>query len=188
MKNIAGFLLTAFFLLTAVSGPVFAETKLNPDTDSDTASASASDPSDPTDPAFEVEESTSADSTVDIGQRIVEQAFTYKGTRYRFGGHSRKGIDCTGLIIKVWDDLDLGKLKGNCSALYKLGRAVGPEEARPGDLVFFKNTYRRGVSHVGIYIGNYEFIHASRGRGVNVSKLTSPYYLNRIVGGRRLYE
>ncbi len=143
------------------------------------------------DPVFELEESTSsdsADSTADIGQKIVDQAFTYKGTRYRFGGHSRSGIDCTGLIIKVWEDLDLGKLKGNCSALYKLGRAVGPEEARPGDLVFFENTYRRGISHVGIYIGNYEFIHASRGRGVNVSKLTSPYYLNRIVGGRRLHE
>lgn len=139
----------------------------------------------PSDDFVEVQESS---SSLDLGQRIVEQAFLYKGTRYRFGGHSKSGLDCTGLIARVWEDLALGKLQGNCSALYKLGRPVGPEEAQPGDLVFFENTYRRGVSHVGIYIGNFEFIHASRSRGVNVSKLTDPYYLDRIIGGRRLHE
>src|SRR5262245_52814701 len=80
-----------------------------------------------------------------IGQKIVARAETYLGTRYKFGGKSLRGLDCSGFVVRVWEDLNLGKLPGKCSALYKLGRSIEPEEARPGDLVFFRNTYRRGI-------------------------------------------
>lgn len=124
-----------------------------------------------------------------VGRRIASQALAYRGTRYRFGGRSKRGLDCSGLISRVWEDLNLGKLPPQCSVLFKLGRPIEPEEVQAGDLIFFENTYRRGISHVGIYTENDEFIHASGPhRGVTVSKLTHPYYLRRIAGGRRLYK
>ncbi len=123
-----------------------------------------------------------------IGKRIARQASSYLGTRYKFGGHSKHRLDCSGLISRVWEDLSLGKLPAQSSALFKLGRPIEPEEVQAGDLIFFENTYRSGISHVGIYAGNEEFIHASgRRRGVRVNKLSEPYYLQRIVGGRRLH-
>lgn len=123
-----------------------------------------------------------------IGGRIARRAADYMGTRYKFGGRTRRGLDCSGLISRVWADLKLGKLPHQSSLLFKLGRPVGPEEVQAGDLIFFENTYRPGISHVGIYTENHEFIHASgRRQGVKVNKLTHPYYLRRIVGARRLY-
>ena len=123
-----------------------------------------------------------------IGQRIAERASMYMKAHYKFGGHTSDAVDCSGLVYRIWADLKLGKLPPQASALYKLGRAVQPEELRAGDLIFFENTYRRGISHVGIYTEDAEFIHAANKRvGVTVGKVTDPYYLKRIVGARRLY-
>ena len=67
------------------------------------------------------------------------------------------------------------------------GEAVGREELEPGDLVFFRNTDRRGISHVGIYIGEGRFLHAaSRQRLVVVDGLDQPYFAQRFAGGRRI--
>src|SRR5207247_186254 len=106
-------------------------------------------------------ESPSSDSENTIGRRIVQRAVAYMRTRYKYGGHTKRGLDCSGLISRVWQDLNLGKLPSQSSALFKLGRAIEPEEIQAGDLVFFENTYRPGISHVGIYIEDAEFIHAS---------------------------
>jgi len=127
--------------------------------------------------------------TETVGWKIARQAAGYLGTRYKFGGRGEQGLDCSGLVARIWEDLHLGKLPPNASALFKLGTPVEPQDVQAGDLVFFENTYRRGISHVGIYVDDREFIHASgRRRGVAVSNITQPYYLNRIVGARRLYE
>jgi cell wall-associated NlpC family hydrolase len=69
---------------------------------------------------------------------------------------------------------------------YEMGNRVGRNELQPGDLVFFKNTYRRGLSHTGIYIGGGEFIHAeNESTGVRVSDLDSEYYSSRWYGAAR---
>ncbi len=123
----------------------------------------------------------------DKGVKIAQQAVAYKGTRYRFGGTTPKGLDCSGLINRVWEDLQLNKIPRVSSALYRKGEPVKLSELKPGDLVFFKNTYRRGVSHVGVYTGKNKFVHASPRRGVTLTKLSDPYYQLHYAGARRLY-
>jgi cell wall-associated NlpC family hydrolase len=123
------------------------------------------------------------------GDRIAQQAKRYRGTRYRFGGDSKfRGFDCSGLVRRIYNDLHLDKLPRTSRQLYRMGDPVHLNELRPGDLVFFKNTYKRGVSHVGVYAGNNHFIHAqNRRHGVTVTSLAEPYYQLHYAGARRLY-
>src|SRR5207248_11027407 len=96
--------------------------------------------------------------------------------------------DCSGPVYLVWKDLNLRKLPPQAAALCPLGPAVEPDDLQGGDLIFFENTYRRGISHVGIYTKDKKFIHAAGKRhGLPESSLTDPYYLERIIGARRLY-
>jgi cell wall-associated NlpC family hydrolase len=121
------------------------------------------------------------------GNRVVDQAMKYHGTRYRYGGTSKKGLDCSGLISRIFDDLKMQKMPRASAAMYKKGTPVTLNELRPGDLVFFKNTYRRGISHVGIYAGRNKFIHANERYGVTITKLSDPYYQLHYAGARRYY-
>lgn len=122
------------------------------------------------------------------GDKIVQQALKYRGTRYRFGGTNKKGIDCSGLVARIYEDLKYKRLPHASAALYNSGKPVHLSELRPGDLVFFKNTYRRGISHVGIYAGSNKFIHAANHRtGVIVTAMSDPYYQLHYAGARRLY-
>lgn len=122
------------------------------------------------------------------GDKVVKQALRYRGTRYRFGGTSKKGLDCSGLIARVYNDLKFKRLPHASSAMYRMGKPVSTNELRPGDLVFFKNTYRRGVSHVGVYAGRNRFVHARNRRfGVTITRLSEPYYQIHYAGARRLY-
>jgi cell wall-associated NlpC family hydrolase len=124
-----------------------------------------------------------------VGQKIAQQALRYKGTKYHFGGNSKyKGFDCSGLVARVYNDLKFKQVPHMSSALYEKGQPVKLSELRPGDLVFFKNTYRSGISHVGIYAGNNRFIHARNHRyGVTISPLSDPYFQLHYAGARRLY-
>jgi cell wall-associated NlpC family hydrolase len=124
-----------------------------------------------------------------FGEKIVEQAKRYHGVRYRFGGDSKsKGFDCSGLIRRVYNDLNFKSVPRTSAALYQKGTPVRSTELRPGDLVFFKNTYKRGISHVGVYAGRNKFIHAqSSRRGVTMTSLAEPYYQLHYAGARRLY-
>ncbi len=122
------------------------------------------------------------------GEPIARQALRYQGTRYRFGGTTKRGIDCSGLVTRVWEDLKLKKIPRASSALYHSGKPVHLGELRAGDLVFFKNTYKRGISHVGVYAGHNKFVHAAgRAKGVTITKLSDPYYQLHYAGARRLY-
>src|ERR1700733_8946202 len=84
------------------------------------------------------------------GDRVAKQALRYEGTRYKFGEASKRAVDCSGLVTRVWEDLKMNKIPRASSALYKSGTPVHVDVLRPGDLVFFKNTYKRGISHVGV--------------------------------------
>jgi cell wall-associated NlpC family hydrolase len=122
------------------------------------------------------------------GGQVVKQALRYKGTHYKFGGTSKRGLDCSGLVSRVWSDLKMKKIPRVSSALYHSGKPVTMAELRPGDLVFFKNTYKPGISHVGVYAGNNKFVHAAnRHKGVTIARLSDPYYQLHYAGARRLY-
>ncbi len=118
--------------------------------------------------------------------RVVEDTLSWLGSPYRLGGSARNGIDCSGLVRAVYSSLGLS-LPRTAAGQFQHGVPVGEAELRPGDLVFFENTYKSGISHVGIYIGDGRFVHAAgRRRGVVVTDFTRPYYRNRFIGARRL--
>lgn len=122
-------------------------------------------------------------------QSIVDRALGWLGINYRFGGtDEKKGFDCAGLVKKIFGDSGV-KLPRTAADQFREGVAISFDDLRPGDLVFFKDTYKRGISHVGIYIGERLFVHAaSRRKSVVVDRIDMPYYLKRFVGGRRLIE
>lgn len=127
-----------------------------------------------------------AASSSSTGESIVRVASRFRGVRYRWGGSSRSGFDCSGFTRYVFRQKTGIELPHSASAQFRKGTPVSRNELRPGDLVFFQ-TYRRGASHVGIYIGNGKFIHASSAGGrVQVDSLNDGYYRQRYVGARRL--
>lgn len=112
---------------------------------------------------------------------------SYLGVPYRFGGATRKGMDCSGFVSAVYRDaIDLN-LPHRARSMFKLGRSVSRKRLQAGDLVFFESMGNYGVSHVGIYVGDGKFAHASSSRGVVVSDFNLAYYRKRYVGARRVY-
>ena len=108
-------------------------------------------------------------------------------TGYQFGGKNpAAGLDCSGLVTYVYREAVDMRLAGNAALLAREGREVAVDQMKTGDLVFF-NTLGRPFSHVGIYLGNGEFIHAPSSRGrVRVEKLTTPYWSQRFEMARTL--
>ena len=121
------------------------------------------------------------------GEALARTALAYRGAPYRFGGRSAQtGFDCSGLVQAVCAKWGIYVPRA-AHAQYTAGKPVPANSLLPGDLVFFKNTYKRGLSHVGIYIGERKFLHAAGVRyGVRVSSLDDAYHRNHYVGARRL--
>ena len=118
-----------------------------------------------------------------LAQQLTRSALRFLGTPYVFGGNSPSGFDCSAYVQHVFA-LNGIALPRTADAQYDVGHAtVGG--IQPGDLVFFQ-TYTEGVSHVGIYLGDGEFAHASSSHGVMVSKLSDPYWAARYLGAKRL--
>src|SRR5829696_8748188 len=117
------------------------------------------------------------------GNEVVRVAKKYKGARYKAGGASPKGFDCSGFIWYVYKKATGKDITRGVEEQWKHGRSVGRGKWRPGDLVFFENTFERGLSHVGIYISGDDFIHAENEKtGVVVSSLDSDYYSQHYAG------
>jgi len=115
-------------------------------------------------------------------------ALSLNGTAYKYGGRDPEtGLDCSGFVGHVFREVTGMQLPANAHGISQLGRKIGIEELRPGDLVFF-NTLRRAFSHVGIYLGNNQFIHASSSKtgDVMVSSMSESYWAKRFNGARRL--
>ena len=108
-------------------------------------------------------------------------------TGYQFGGKNpAAGLDCSGLVTYVYREAADMRLAPNAAMLAREGREVAVDQMRTGDLVFF-NTLGRPFSHVGIYLGNGEFIHAPSSRGqVRIEKLTTQYWSQRFEMARTL--
>lgn len=118
---------------------------------------------------------------------LVIRSLSLLGVNYKFGGNSPEtGLDCSGLVRHVFREAIGLVLPRRSEEISREGEKVALDQLRPGDLVFF-NTLRRTFSHVGIYIGNNQFVHApSRGGQVRVEKFDSRYWIARFNGARRL--
>lgn len=106
------------------------------------------------------------------------------GTRYRYGGATKKGIDCSAYSGTLLHSVYGFVAARTAREQFQLCEKVEKENLQEGDLVFF-NT-RKGVSHVGIYLRNGYFTHASTGQGVTISSLDETYYSKRFLGGGRV--
>ena len=120
-----------------------------------------------------------------IRERIVTHARQYLGTPYLWGGDGPKGFDCSGFVRYVFAQNGIS-LPRTTTEQVKVGTYLSKDRLRPGDLVFLQNTYRTGVSHVGIYIGDGKMIHASSSKGVTVSDLSSGYYIRHYHSARTI--
>jgi cell wall-associated NlpC family hydrolase len=127
------------------------------------------------------------DRATATAQDAIDQAMDLLGIRYRRGGSSPEvGFDCSGFVSHVFRE-GLGMvLPRSSKEMSKSGEAVSKDELRPGDLVFF-NTMRRAFSHVGIYLGDNQFVHAPRSGGrVRIEDLRDGYWTKRFNGARRV--
>ncbi len=116
---------------------------------------------------------------------VREESADWIGTRYRYGGTTRRGIDCSSFVQHIMrDGLDVDLPRTTASQV-QIGESVSRDDLRPADLVFFR---RRGVRHVGIYLGNGEFVHASSRNGVIISSLSEGYYERHFWAARRVVE
>ena len=117
---------------------------------------------------------------------VVQTALAYRGVPYRYAGMTSRGMDCSGLVSRVLKAHGI-RAPHSSAALFKMGAAVSVKELHAGDLLFFVTRGRR-VSHVGLYIGEGKFVHASsRSGGVITSSLSEAYYAKRYAGARRMF-
>ena len=119
-----------------------------------------------------------------IARRIISSAMDYMGVPYIFGGTTPYGFDCSGYVQYVFANAGIS-LPRTADVQYEQGTPISTAELVPGDLVFF-TTYTYGASHVGIYVGDGNFIHASSSRGVTISSLSEAYYSSHYIGARRI--
>ena len=127
-------------------------------------------------------------SKASLGQEIADYALQFVGYPYVYGGSSPSGFDCSGFTSYVYRQFGYSLNRSAANQLDN-GTPVSMSELQPGDLVLFKKagTGSKRASHVGLYIGNNQFVHASTSTvGVIVSSLSEAYYTTGFVGGRRL--
>lgn len=115
---------------------------------------------------------------------LLKQYARWRGTRYRLGGTTRRGVDCSALMQKVFRSAFHRALPRTAADQRRLGRRVSRQALRPGDLVFFHP--RPGVRHVGVWLGDGQFMHASGRKGVTLSRLNSRFWLRHYDTARRL--
>jgi cell wall-associated NlpC family hydrolase len=162
----------ALVTLLATTAPVVAAQDAAPRTFADTATASVKD---------------AAASAWDMARDLTSSALGLIGVRYKWGGTDpAKGLDCSGLVQYVFQQVTGVTLPRSAKAMSTLGDTVTLAELAPGDLVFF-NTRHFAYSHVGIYLGDNRFIHAPRrGRDVEVTTIDKSYWQKHFNGARRL--
>ena len=123
---------------------------------------------------------------------VIGNARTYIGTPYKWGGNDKKGIDCSGLLVRSFESVGM-KLPRTTSQQIDLGKKVSLKKSKEGDLVFFAfGKSKRKVTHVGLVSNrknnsDIKFIHASSSKGVIETQLIRDYYLNRIRKIKRVF-
>lgn len=120
--------------------------------------------------------------------KLLHNIKYYIGTPYKYGGSSRRGMDCSGLVSVVFQQSFNIKLPHNVDQLFQKYGSDSTSELKSADLIFFQNTNKREIDHVGIYLSNNYFVHSSLNYGVIISELTEPYYSKRFAGIGRVFD
>ncbi|MDB5133610.1 MAG: glycoside hydrolase [Mucilaginibacter sp.] len=118
--------------------------------------------------------------------KLFQFVYDWIGTPYHFGGDSKRGIDCSAFTKELYGKVFNLTIKRNSRDIFSMVAPVRKDELQEGDLVFFK-IHSRSISHVGIYLGNNRFAHASS-RGVAINSLDDSYYSRYFYKGGRLLD
>lgn len=119
-------------------------------------------------------------------EKVLFEVIKFLDTPYKYGGNTENGIDCSAFTKQVFQSsLDV-ELPRSTREQFKVGENISKYDLKFGDLVYFNTTKRSFPGHVGIYLGDDQFVHASRSLGVTVSNLNDPYYKKRFIGARRI--
>ncbi len=129
---------------------------------------------------------TVSPASFEFRQAVVRTIDDYLGTPYKWGGTDARGLDCSGFVRVVFARAAHLNLPHNVAQLAKIGQPVSLQNVQFGDLIFFRKPGSGQLFHVGIYLGDDNFAHASTGNGVTISKLTEPYYKARLSFARRV--
>jgi probable lipoprotein NlpC len=111
---------------------------------------------------------------------------SWMGTPYRYGGCSRFGVDCSCLVKAIYDEVFGVELTRTSRSMYDTLPPVDPEDMREGDILCFRGRRGRNIGHVGLYLKDGKFVHASRSNGVIISDIQENYYRKRFAGARRV--
>lgn len=137
----------------------------------------------PADASHEFIASSSEKLSETLNRTLLEQYEEWRGTRYKAGGMSKSGVDCSGYVHLTFKERLGLEVPRNSMALSQIGKPINRPELRTGDLVFFHTGRTR---HVGIYLDNNQFMHASSRKGVMISSLDKGYWANRWWTARRV--
>jgi len=138
-------------------------------------------------PRYEGAKRITSEPPIDTLNSIVAEALKYEGAPYLLGGMDpNTGIDCSAFTQLVFKEAKNINLPRSTEEQWELGKSVSKSELESGDLIFFSNTYREGISHVAIYIGGNRMIHATNTYGVTITYLTDVYYAQKYTGAKRL--
>lgn len=123
------------------------------------------------------EPSLSTPKTAETRGRVIEVALGWIGVPYSYGGNSRKGVDCSGLVCIAFEEGAGIKLPRSSAEQAARCKQIKRENARPGDLIFFTNKRGGGrINHVAIYLGDERVVHSTSSRGVVISSLDETYW------------
>lgn len=134
---------------------------------------------------------TSSGTSVDLQNRsevraqLLKQLDEWQGVPYRYGGLSKRGVDCSGFTYLTFAEQFGIRLPRTTGSQVKKGIEVDQSELLPGDLIFFNTGYQQ--RHMGVYVGKKQFIHASSSRGVMISRLDNPYWQDAYWLSRRVF-
>lgn len=117
--------------------------------------------------------------------KMYQFIYDWIGTPYRFGGNSKKGIDCSSFAAQLYDQVFNTAIGSSSRNIYSNVEKVNRADLKPGDFVFFK-IRSRNITHVGVYIGDDKFAHASTGKGVMISNLGEAYWKRYFFNGGRV--
>ncbi len=126
-------------------------------------------------------------ATHDLAQALIDEARTWLGTPYRYGGKDKSGTDCSGFIMQLYKTVTNVNVPRNSRAQWDYCEALDKKDLAVGDLIFFSSKNSGGdIAHVGMYIGDGTMIHASSSRGVTESNIGSNYFVEHYIGSGRV--
>ncbi len=119
--------------------------------------------------------------------KLYKFIYEWIGTPYIFGGNTKRGIDCSAFVKSIYEKVFNTSILRNSRDIFSMTNPLSKDELKEGDLVFFK-IKSKSISHVGVYLGDSRFAHASSSGGVRISNLNEPYYTRYFYKGGRILE